>query len=430
MRLALTLVSQSVLLAALLLSPLASVPGASFRLTSPASTARPLAEPPCANDIIGNQPFCVDPQMVYDPVDGYVVVYLLCLYGLLTFDSCTWKYQGGTWTNISGPAAAEPPTLDGDSFVWDAKDGYALLYGGLISPGVTRFTGEWAFSGGVWSNLSTTAPTPYRFGVQTAAYDSTSGSVLTLWQTTLLSSPNDTTAWTESGGTWTNVTATLPAELAQSRAGQLVDDPSDGGLAMIQTCEEGAPSVGCDGPSATWIYAHGTWTEANSTVAPWFSGTESVTWDSFNDYVLAIGGYLGACSLSQCYPQGWDWTFSHGTWTNITDSVSGDQPRENYGQMVSDLGDGYVLEAFGQVGPSDPSDPQGSAYAFSSLQWREVGSTSTTPTTSWWTSPWTFLGIAIIVVAIAAAIVLTRRGRGPRPPAPPPPIGLAPPPNG
>jgi hypothetical protein len=65
-----------------------------------------------------------------------------------------------------------------------------------------------------------------------------------------------------------------------------------------------------------------------------------MSYDSGDGYVLFFSGtQIGSSFYS--YPD--TWTYSGGTWTNITASLSTSPPSATYGAMVDDTYDGYVL---------------------------------------------------------------------------------------
>ena len=95
--------------------------------------------------------------MVYDAIDGYVVMFGGANYStpnssVRTFLNDTWVFSGGSWSNITSTAGAAPPPRASGAFVYDSATGYALLYGGQTSNGTAIFD-TWSFSGGAWSPL-------------------------------------------------------------------------------------------------------------------------------------------------------------------------------------------------------------------------------------------------------------------------------------
>jgi hypothetical protein len=107
--------------------------------------------------------------MMFDPAADEVVLFggsTGTVYAPGTVFDDTWVYQGGAWSNITATAGTPPPPTVLASMSYDAADGYALLVGGISSPALDVFPclydrpGEWAFSGGKWSQLTPTGTVP------------------------------------------------------------------------------------------------------------------------------------------------------------------------------------------------------------------------------------------------------------------------------
>ena len=88
------------------------------------------------------------PTITYDERDGYVLVFSSPALGGTTqinYASFTWTYRDGAWTNesIAGPPGRQEPSL-----VFDPADGYVVLFGGIRptdSPALMSDT--WIYSG-------------------------------------------------------------------------------------------------------------------------------------------------------------------------------------------------------------------------------------------------------------------------------------------
>ena len=169
-------------------------------------------------------------QMAYDGADGYVVLYGGAQFGTSTGEgqcsevqcphlNYTWKFVGGSWTNISSSASVygTPPGR------WEIGMTNGSVGGGLLTFGGqnngykswnSTYNYTWQFLGGVWTNISSIqSSTPAtRFG-PVMAYDPFTGVTLMFggWRCTLYISDgcipqlNDT--WYFSGNEWTNATS-------------------------------------------------------------------------------------------------------------------------------------------------------------------------------------------------------------------------------
>jgi len=95
-------------------------------------------------------------SMAYDAADGYVI-----LFGGISSSnvfSDTWKFHGGSWTNIT-PSSS--PALDTfPSMAYDAADGYVILFSGLVVSS-SHVVGEtWKYLGGSWTNITSSTGPP------------------------------------------------------------------------------------------------------------------------------------------------------------------------------------------------------------------------------------------------------------------------------
>jgi hypothetical protein len=163
----------------------------------------------------------------------------------------------GTWTNLTPTLAASPPGLTDGSMVYDQKDGYVVLFGGL------------------WSSSANGGAS------------------------------NET--WTYRGGVWTQLHLKVhPA--SQEIEGGMVYDSKDGYVLLF----------GGSSGNETWAFAHGKWTELFPTVAPYARNWESMAYDAKDGYVVLYGGWgVGSCG---CYAIWFadTWAYSGGAWTELS----------------------------------------------------------------------------------------------------------------
>lgn len=374
--------------------------------------------PPCWTSVVAGSNGCTGAVMVYDPVDGYLVVDLICLNATppLAFHSCTWIYQSGSWVEVtSGP---QPPALFDEGFVWDAADGYAILFGGEGYPAGHLFHATWAFRGGSWTNLTSAPELPMAYLKVSAAYDSTLGSVVAVWQSVQTSGPVPNLVYTYRRGIWTNLTASQAPPDSFAFAPLVADDPSERGLLWY-----GGDSPTSGAPVGTgWLFQNGSWTPISGPSDPPALYGASMTYDAIDAYVLLVGGIDGDCaSAPTCDLSSGVYAFDGGHWNNLTATVHGPVPEEWGGAMVTDTGISQVVEAFGYTGPgsvSAPSPVQTSLYEYSNDTWTEVGSAGAT-------SPalelgWIVVGAVVVVAGATIGLLLWRRRRSVPPPPPDP----------
>jgi len=367
--------------------------------------------PPCVTEQVpGGGSQCGAFEMVYDATDGYVVAYSICVEPRVVFTSCTWKYSGGTWTNITSPTGPNPPADLGESFVWDAPDRCAVLFGGLIYPIGDPLRTVWEFRGGAWTNLtSVVSPAIPGTWSTRATYDSSDGYVVSVWQNFIRPS-GATYSYTYHGGLWTNVTATSN-ESGFPLQPVAADDPSDGGALFFG----GANGSTLASTNETWLFSGGMWHLLAGRPAPSSRDSPSMAYDSLDGYVLMVGGTVGICGNPGCELLPDEWTFAHGRWTNVTSTVRGDPPVEQGGLMVTDLADGYLLEGFGIVGVYNSTGfeiPQSGLYTYLNGTW-----TAYFPPTAAgfpWLEAYSLTLVAVVAAAAATAYLLRfqRRRRG------------------
>lgn len=262
-----------------------------------------------------------DPQNgdLYAPAAGHVVV--------ISGGSSS----ASSWTNITG--TVEPPASSwGDPLlVYDAADGYDLLYDNGSRYGMTA---SWALNHGVWSNLDVSTPL-----VDQMVYDAADGYVLALTHT------SRGTAWPTSeflGGAWSVLTTTGAPPVCPSP--EMAYDPADQYVVLVEECDNGNPWTYA---TFTWSYHAGTWTNLTG-LGPrptWADGGEGLAYDAGDGYVVGFGGWNYTSDWRTCDAAGCNetWTFRGGVWTNRTNTVVG-APSDRWGvDLAYDPATGYVL---------------------------------------------------------------------------------------
>jgi hypothetical protein len=232
--------------------------------------------------------------MTYDAADGYVL-----LFGGSNAQgndlNDTWTFLAGKWTELV-PKSEVPPARAMASMTFDDADGYVLMFGGANSTAIGGYQGDcWAFSGGVWSEMST-GPSP-RAGAQ-MAYDSEDGYVVLfggLYDNGELTL-NDT--WTYLGGSWTNISSSL-AWTPDGRYGAgFVDDTYDGYLVLFSgTTQSGVFEID---DVDTEAFEDGAWVPLAPAVSPYAEGGIGMAfYPPGNEVVL----------LDVLYPPTYTWTY-------------------------------------------------------------------------------------------------------------------------
>lgn len=144
------------------------------------------------------------PAITYDAADGYVL-----LYGGAS-DAETWTWSGGNWTNVSSSAGTPPGPRVGAAMCYDSVDAYVLLFGGMVPyPNGTELNDTWTYSGGVWTELHPAAVPSARSYAMMAFDDPTGDAVLFGGVGDLMNGVYRNDTWTFTGGNWTNRTGSI-----------------------------------------------------------------------------------------------------------------------------------------------------------------------------------------------------------------------------
>jgi hypothetical protein len=258
-----------------------------------------------------------DAAMVYDAKDGYVV--LFGGEGLNRSNASndtlndTWKFSGGVWTQLH--PAISPPGRSDAAIAYDSKDGYVVMFGGFGSVFYLfgDFLGDtWKFVGGNWTELSAGGgPQPSEYASMT--YDAKDGYLLYF------------------GG--------------YTRAGDL---------------------------GATWSFVHGAWKRIRPATHPSDRDSAMMTYDAKDGYVLLFGGEAGNSGTNLAVGLSDSWKYSGGMWTNITPAKS--PPGRLGGMMAYDSKDGYVV-LFGGLANYSSGGRQNllnDTWTFSGGSWSEL----------------------------------------------------------
>ena len=105
--------------------------------------------------------------MAYDPADQETVLFGGKPTETSTFAD-TWTFANDAWTNRTGSLSTAPSPREASTMVWDAADGYLLLFGGLHYPNVLNDT--WSFLNNSWTHLAPAVSPSTRFAASLAYY--------------------------------------------------------------------------------------------------------------------------------------------------------------------------------------------------------------------------------------------------------------------
>jgi hypothetical protein len=238
-------------------------------------------------------------SMVFDAHDGYVLLFGGRSAGGAPLGD-TWTFQDNVWTQLS--PATSPPARYGGAMAYDYADSYVVLFGGVATSG-SDLGDTWTFAGGSWTQLAPpSSPSPRGYAEMT--YDSRDGYAVLyggLSGTTLLS---DT--WEYVAGGWSNITGVGVGKNPTPRWGSVFTfDPANNVVLLFGGCAEAVDplQMTCTQPlNDTWRFAKGVWGQVpeatlNASPPP-LVGAEFANGSFSNNgkgapFVLLQGGYVG-----------------------------------------------------------------------------------------------------------------------------------------
>jgi hypothetical protein len=256
---------------------------------------------------------------VYDAHDGYVLLFGGNNWSTGGPSNDSWEFAAGIWTPLTPTHAPSPRMTDG--MVYDGADGYVLLFGGssdsiLPNPQVANgagLTDTWSFQGGVWSNRTSASGTPPPSEpLNPMVYDASDGYVLLFGTypsaaSGFLSTDLQPETWSYLGGVWSNRTHLQnPSPPGRSDASFGYDSGNGAAVLFggVSTDPYGNPL------GDTWNFSGGSWQELLPPLSPNNQSGAGSTDDPAESALLLLGDVAGAspgCQLSWCGDQ-WLWT--------------------------------------------------------------------------------------------------------------------------
>ncbi len=250
----------------------------------------------------------------------------------------TWEFRNHAWVNLSSKLTVSPPALSTAGLVWDARDGYFVLFGGNIGYGASSLNVTWKFANGSWTNISTAvAPSP-RFAPG-MVFDPADSEVLLFGGIRGgFGSFSDT--WTFVGGTWTNITGT--ASTAPSPRGFV-------GLTFDARLQQVILFGGREYPNSidyndTWAFSGGSWTQllAGNGYGPSLRRGSAFAYDPHYGVDVLYGGEdQNFNELTD------DWIYNGTSWTNLSALVLGTVPPGRFDGGFVFVSDSTGLLLFG-----------------------------------------------------------------------------------
>jgi hypothetical protein len=279
--------------------------------------------------------------MGYDSATGKVILFGGIFANGYNFND-TWEFYKGAWTNITSTAGSPPPR-HGQAMVYDAEDGYVLMFGGAhqAKGGQPAIGDTWRFNG-FWGQVGScggpsqpscgsSAPSPrYHSSI---AYDTADQEVVLFGGTDYAGNERADT-WTYVGSTWTNMTAASAATPPHQSGASMAYSSALKHVVMFGG-QIAAPTVTFT--NSTWEWQSGTWTLLKPSDSPSARGSAAMAYNSSGGFLLLFGG--------KCLPA--PTCDSNNTWEYLSDfwaEIPLANPPSRYdGMMAYDTADGYLV---------------------------------------------------------------------------------------
>jgi PKD repeat protein len=274
--------------------------------------------------------------LVYDPDGPYVLLFGGAGGHGAMHD--TWTFANGQWTNISSTLHVQPSNRYKPAAVWDAADGYVLLFGGHASP---YLNDTWKFQNGTWTQLFPTLSPPAREDALIADDPADGYVVMFGGENNANNLMNDT--WTYLAGVWTNLTSRIAHAPPTREAGGMTWDSANNYAVLFGGSNDPRGDL-----RDTWTYRAGVWTNRTnlSMSTPVKRETPMLAYDPIDGFALLFGGLKYPNSLNDT------WALSNGTWTQLN---VGPTPLARWGGEVTwdaNGGRGFVLLFGGVAAPT------------------------------------------------------------------------------
>jgi hypothetical protein len=294
--------------------------------------------------------------------------------------SDTWSFVDGYGTNVTTRVGNFQPTpLFGASMVYDQRDGYVVLFGGVTQRGFNHYPDvncpifvpvayTWIFVNSQWSNI-TPSPSPSARNYFGMVYDPVDQYVLLFGGKNKAGDDLQDT-WAFMGGQWENLTSLITNPPLARDSMDMVFDASDGYVLMWGGYEQGlmygntpcskSLNYTCWGQD-TWTYQHTSWTELtplNHKFPHWTQFQSAMFYVPDRQAVFMFGG--AECSWpasgNACNAT---WEYHGDVWTNVTtwfySSRLSYPPVIIEQTMTTDYGSetGFMFGGFNPVGTSE-----------------------------------------------------------------------------
>lgn len=186
----------------------------------------------------------------YDPAESGLI-----LYGGTdaagTVLNTTWLFAGGVWTNLTGGLSTSPPPLADAGMTFDAAANGSILFGG--TNGHRSFNETWKFAGGHWANrTSPTAEAPMAREFPGLVYDAVDGYDLLFGGYSGDQVLND--SWAYANGSWTRLPSGPAPSPRNAMAMGYTPGLREGNATVVLFGGRAGAAASSVGYSDTWTY--------------------------------------------------------------------------------------------------------------------------------------------------------------------------------
>ncbi|EQD30326.1 hypothetical protein B1B_18459, partial [mine drainage metagenome] len=251
-----------------------------------------------------------------------------------------------SWTELNG--TVHPSARQDAGMVYDATDGYVLLFGGWEGPssGQACLNDTWTFHDGNWTRLAIPGPPPAC--TPAMAYDPALGYVVAfISQTGDTSGDYANETWAFAHGSWWQLNVAEPDYFDYWEVSTY--DARDQAVLMVGNAIVGNNSGILP---ETWEFQGDGWYQVPNASTPYEAyGWSQMTYDPVTGDALILGNSLSNASYG-AIPND-TWTFSSGKWTENGTLPSGlrtpftlpvyEVGENRYLAMTFDSKDGYAL---------------------------------------------------------------------------------------
>jgi PKD repeat protein len=249
-------------------------------------------------------------NMVWDASDGYVL-----LWGSQTtsgYLTDTWTYLNGTWKDITLQVNNHPPKTSLAAMAYDPSSQKVVLYCGAN-------VSTWIYHANLWSNVTPTAGSPPgRISLESFVTDSTDNQAFLAGGQYLSNGAQFHFTWSFKNGMWNNLSGSAPFNFGRIYFPSLSDDPPDHGVLAFGLAQWHNVTPLNYRP-ATFLFAAGSWTNLTTTLTtqPPMSLVGGFGYlPSISSVVLAAPLLVNSTGSAISY--GATWEFSQHSWVNVT----------------------------------------------------------------------------------------------------------------